>query len=427
MLFNCPSVEQRFGHPSDHPRVGDEQVISDRSSTHQLYQYLCPLVGDQATYDGVVTLTERHMPESIDLEERQSLDVRDVAGLAVKFHIFGRVETPQVESPMYAELSYGISQDPELVELAAHTRLGQPPPNMLFAAVHFLLLSGVDHPLAAHYPAISGEPRPLVPAFPAFRDFCLAQREAIIDLLRTRLTQTNVVQRCVCLLPAFAKVHRDTSLPLALIEVGPSAGLNMNWDRYHYCYVDADDQMVAEWGDANSPVMLRGALRGGRFVPIAPDLPVVWRVGVDINPIDIDDDDQVRWLRALIWPEHVERHGRLLSAIEVAQAHPPEMMRGDAVELVPELLARAPATSAIVVYATHALYQMTREDRVRLLKSVEAFAIDRGRRVDLVLMEAGDADYSQIALHTYLPAGRTTHELAHANPHGRWLRWLDTS
>jgi hypothetical protein len=85
------------------------------------------------------------------------------------------------------------------------------------------------------------------------------------------------------------------------------------------------------------------------------------------------------------------------------------------------------ATSAIVVYATHALYQMTREDRVRLLKNVEAFAIDRGRRVDLVLMEAGDADYSQIALHTYLPAGRTTHELAHANPHGRWLRWLDTS
>ena len=95
---------------------------------------------------------------------------------------------------------------------------------MLFAAVQYLLLTGLDHPLTARYPIISGEQRPLAPAFPRFRDFCLQHRDRIVELIATRRTQTNVVRRCTCLLPAFSIVCRETPSPLALIDLGASAG-----------------------------------------------------------------------------------------------------------------------------------------------------------------------------------------------------------
>jgi hypothetical protein len=354
----------------------------------------------------------------------QGSSPRDAAALASQFHVFGRVEAPELDSPMYAELSYGVAQDSELIELTRHTRPGQPVPNMLFAAVQFLLLSGSRHPLAAHYPAISGEPRPLTPAFPHFRDFCLTHRDSIVPILSTRLTQTNVIQRCACLLPMFAMVHRETASPLALIEVGPSAGLNMNWDRYRYTYLDPSDHVAAEWGDAQSCVNLRCGLWGPQRPVLSRDVPATWRIGVDISPVDLQDPDQVLWLRALIWPEHVERQEQLLAAIEVARTHETPMVRGDAVERLPELLAQAPDDSAVVVYATHVLYQLSREQRVRLLKSIEASAVDQGRRVDFVTMESSGAGHSQIFLHVYGPEGRISRESAHANPHGRWLRWL---
>ena len=79
------------------------------------------------------------------------------------FHRFARVESPDLASPMYAELAYGVSLDAELLELASQKRRHQPAPNMLFAAVQYLLLSGGfdEHPLAAHYPIVSGAERPM--------------------------------------------------------------------------------------------------------------------------------------------------------------------------------------------------------------------------------------------------------------------------
>ncbi|MEQ8858075.1 MAG: DUF2332 domain-containing protein [Pseudomonadales bacterium] len=360
---------------------------------------------------------------SIEPRERQSGFDRDPETLARRFHVFGRVEAPHLDSPMYAELSYGVSQDRELVELAAHTRLGQPPPNMLFAAVQYLLLSGVEHELRRHYPAVSGEPRPPLPAFPAFREFCLTQRSRIIEQLETRLTQTNVIQRCACLLPAFVQVQRETARPLALLEVGPSAGLNLNWDRYRYRYVDGSEREVAAWGDVGSPVSMTSELRGGRLPPLDPAVFVTSRTGIDIHPIDIDDEDQVRWLQALIWPEHVERHGRLLAAVRLAREHRPALLRGDAVTEAAGLLTAVPPDAAVVVFATFVLYQMTREQRRALLQSVAAFARDHERRVDLITMDSLAGSDSELALTTYLAGTRETRRLARVNAHGRWLRW----
>jgi hypothetical protein len=359
---------------------------------------------------------------------RQFVEGRSREALARTFHLFGRIEAPQLDSAIYAELSYGVSQDADLLALAAETRESQPPPNMLYAAVQYLLLRGEVHALSAHYPAISGEERPLEPAFPAFREFCLAHRDTIAGLLATRLTQTNVIQRCICLLPAFAVMHREVGRPLALFEVGPSAGLNLNWDRYHYAYPAVEAHGAATfWGEPDSAVQLTTVRRGAVALPGLPaSIPVASRVGIDLHPIDPSDSDAVLWLRALIWPEHVERHERLLAALEIARQHPPPLIAGDAVERVPELLRGAPEGTAPVVFATHALYQVPRERRIALLKGIEAEASRVGRRIDLVSLEGTGPDYSELTLTTWQSEERDTRLLARASPHGRWLEWLPT-
>ena len=113
------------------------------------------------------------------------MQAKQLAFLRAAFHRFARVEAPGLDSPTYEELAHGVSMDDDLLEIASHTRSHQPPPNMLFAAVQYLLLSGIDHPLAAHYPIISGESRPPTPALPYFRDFCLRHRDRIVELIAT--------------------------------------------------------------------------------------------------------------------------------------------------------------------------------------------------------------------------------------------------
>lgn len=170
-----------------------------------------------------------------------------------------------IGSPLYAFLSLRIAEDAELLDLAARCAPGQPPPNMLFAAAHELLLRGEPHPLAGYYPTVGGSRAADEAAFAAFRDLCLGRRPVVEELLATRRTQTNETRRCAYLLPAFAEVATLAGgRPLALIELGPSAGLNLNWDRYAYDYGDGLLR-----GDPASPVRVTTELRG----PLRPPLP----------------------------------------------------------------------------------------------------------------------------------------------------------
>jgi hypothetical protein len=125
-------------------------------------------------------------------------------GAAASFELFTRAN-----SPLYAGLSAHILEDPELLELAAEAPAGQPPPNLLFGAVHFLLLQGVQHPLARLYPSLNGGRDIGEDPFPAFRDFCLSNREAVVELVHRRRVQTNEVGRSSALQPALAVVATD--------------------------------------------------------------------------------------------------------------------------------------------------------------------------------------------------------------------------
>ncbi len=248
--------------------------------------------------------------------------------LSAAFEQFARVEAPDLDSPMYAEFAAGVARDGELLALAARRQAGQPAPNMLFGAVQYLLLQGVEHPLAAHYPILSGSERPQGPAFLLFRAFCLEHRERVAELIATRRTQTQVVRRCTCLLPAFGLVFREAAAPLALIDVGASAGLNLNFDRYAYRYLRAGRE-VLRWGSDTARVALQADLRGPGTLPEPPEeIPVASRDGIDVNPIDLADRDELLWLRALIWPEHVERHGQLVDATAELKSSPIRLHRG---------------------------------------------------------------------------------------------------
>lgn len=339
--------------------------------------------------------------------------------LRAAFEQFARVEAPDLDSPTYAELAAGVAGDDELLALAAYRQQGQPAPNMLFGAVQYLLLQGAEHPLAAHYPILSGPERPPGPAFPAFRAFCLEHRERVGELTATRRTQTQVVRRCTCLLPAFELVHREAAAPLALIDIGPSAGLNLNFDRYAYRYLRAGSE-VLRWGRGEARVQLEADLRGPGTLP-APvqEIPVASRDGIDLNPIDLADPDELLWLRALIWPEHTERHAQLVDAAAELKESPIGLHRGDASRDLPHLLERVPAEVALVVYSTIALYQVSPEGRRRIEAALEAQSLERP--VWRVALEG--VHPPSLTLTRYRSGSGQTELLARASPHGWWIEW----
>jgi hypothetical protein len=330
---------------------------------------------------------------------------------------------------MYAELAYGVSLDQDLLELAAQKRRRQPAPNMLFAAVQYLLLGGGDcasHPLAAHYPIISSGERPMEPAFPVFRDFCLSHHAEILELIRKRRTQTNVVRRCTCLLPAFSMVQRESGLPLALIDVGASAGLNLNVDRYRYRYLRGGQEEVA-WGRDDARVELEAELRGdGVMPPLADELSVWYRGGIDLNPIDLTNEAELRWLRALIWPEHVERHQRLIAGADELTQSPIDLRRGDAVELLPEMIAETPADAALTVYSTVALYQFPSESRNRFIQQLVQTSHERPIwlvTLELRLEDIDDTQMPTLSITRFVRGQQQRQLLAKSSPHGWWIEW----
>ena len=327
--------------------------------------------------------------------------------LARRFERFAQRECQT--SPLYERLALGIARDPELLALAGHTRAGQPAPNLFLGVVHFLWLRGVQHPMASFYPSL----------YPSFRAFCLDHREEIRALLSTRIVQTNEVRRCACLLPTFGLVARKAGgRPLAVVEIGASAGLNLLWDRYGYDY-----GVGRQYGDAQSSVQLACTLRGDRCPPIPPVLPrVATRVGLDLTPIDVRDPDAVLWLRALVWPDEVGRAELLQRALQIAQRDPPRLIAGNALDLLPAVLATIPDDQTLCVFHTHTLNQFPPEARERL----SCLLAEQGAKRDLfrVSIEWLGREHPRLELVSFEGGVQTEQLLAYCSHHGEWLAWL---
>ncbi|MEO8971951.1 MAG: DUF2332 domain-containing protein [Ktedonobacteraceae bacterium] len=327
-------------------------------------------------------------------------------------------------SPLYEHLSIRIAADPELLELTAYARKGQPVPNLLFGSVQFLLLKGVQHPLAAYYPSISGNVGNtgldwVEDPYPYFRAFCLEHYEEIRQMIATRLVQTNEVRRCACLLPPFGLVAQQAGgLPLSLVEIGTSAGLNLLWDCYGYDY--GED---GRYGNIHSPVQLHCHLRGERR-PVLPTIfpEVASRIGIDLHPIDARNAEETLWLQALIWPEHEKRRHMLQNAIEIARKEPPQLVEGNALDLLPAIMAAVPQDTTLCLFHTFVLNQFLPEDRERLA----ALFADEATRRDLYVISIAwlDAEVPQLVLQSFENGMRMVRKLAVCSGHARWMEWV---
>jgi hypothetical protein len=261
--------------------------------------------------------------------------VRDVREIAEAFTAARGFES----SPLYYHLLTVVANDQALLELAAQTRRGQQPTFALFGAVHYLLLRGPDDPLADYYASIAGESvRPVdADAGRAFARFCAAHSAEIAATLRTRLVQTNHVQRALVLRLGLALMRRLTPAPVCVVEVGCSAGLNLRADRYAFTVGDMT------FGNPASPVRIRADVPAADRLPDMNELPRIAEVvGIDLDPPDVSDEDDRAWLRALVWPENFRQAAQLEAAMDAAATDPPHVLRGDVVKIGPAVAAALP-------------------------------------------------------------------------------------
>jgi hypothetical protein len=330
-------------------------------------------------------------------------------------------------SPVYDRICRTVAASDEVLQLVQEAPPRGHFPNVLLGAVHYLLLGGLDHPLAAVYAGTSdADPGPL------FVDVCLTHRAEIVELLATRHTNTNEVGRSAVLGPALTAVAERLGAPLGLVDVGCSAGLNLFCDRYRLDYGPA-----GATGPADAPVRIECAVLGGA-PPIAAALPeIVARTGLDMDPVDVRDADATRWLLACVWPD-TGRLPRTRLAIEEARQDPLQIVAGDAVDGVTDLVLGLPDGVTPVVTTTWMLAYLSRARRVAFREVLAAASqerpiawisaegagvVDRFAGVEPPT-DAQGMEASVFGLVTFRAgAVDTTELLGFVHPHGGWIDW----
>ncbi len=349
--------------------------------------------------------------------------------LSEGFRRFGTLEA-RGSSPLYALLASELADRPDVLAVLEAADPRQRRPNLLFAAVHDVLLSGVEHELSDYYPSAGGDRAPDQQTTEMFVEFLDEHRGKVLERITGRSTQTNEVRRAALLRPALHRIADEVDRPLGLVEVGAAAGLLLLVDRYAYDYGDN--------GDDNGDLVLSCRSVGSDLPPIAPPFTIGTRLGIDLNPLDPADPGDARWLQACIWPEHTERRRLLERALEVAAEDRPLTLRGEALDLLSDAVARIPADHHAVVFHCATLAYFPTEARQAFVDLLHAVARTRplswiaieGPFLPALARQEQDADqeppdttYFQIGL-SRLP--KDSRLLASADPHGTWIQWLET-
>jgi hypothetical protein len=303
------------------------------------------------------------------------------------------VQEASAESPVYSELAAAVAGDQDVLRFLAALPPGKRSPTLLFAALRFL--GGVPADGATLHDRVSSD------------------AERLSATMLGRATQTNEPARCAALLPALAGIDG----PLALIEVGTSAGLCLYPDCYSYEY---DGRPVGP----RREVHLRCATSGP--FPLPGRLPqVVARIGVDLNPLDVTDPDDRAWLRALVWPGPVEaeRLDRLDAAAAVAAQDPPTLLTGDLVERLPDALALVPDGATPVVLHTAVLPYIGSDHRAAFIERVRSLPV-RWVAQEGAGMVPGTGEPYPGGWGPYFVLSLDGRPVAHTAPHGGRVDWL---
>jgi hypothetical protein len=271
------------------------------------------------------------------------MDDDELSRIAQGYRTF--VDEAAPSSPLYARLAADVADDPDILQFLAALPVGKRQPNLLLAAVQYL-----------HGTPADGR---------ELRGRVVDDGVRLRTIMTARATQTNEPARCAALLPVLARLDG----PLALVEVGASAGLCLYPDRYSY---EFDGRPVGP----RSAVHLTCATTGG--IPLPGRLPdVVARIGIDLNPLDPTDPDDRAWLRALVWPGPYaeDRLRRLRAAAELAGQEPPRMLSGDLVDRLPDAIALVPPDCTVVVFHTAVLPYVPPQRRSAFIDLVRSLPV----------------------------------------------------
>ncbi len=319
-------------------------------------------------------------------------------------------------SVLNESLSNEIATDVSILTLCEQANSGQPVPNLLFGAVHYLLLSGHQHPLGDYYPCVAIEAKKVDEGrFPSFQQFCTTYETELVALLQTRLVQTNEVRRCAYLYPVFGMISRYSKQPLALVEIGTSAGLQLLWDQYSYRYDDSE--LV---GNVTSSLEISAEVIGEGRPRLNLQLPPVReRIGFDLNIVDLTDADEKLWLKALIWPEHETRLELFEQASALVGSQPLELIQGDGVQLLKPRVDSIDRDTIVCIFHTHVANQMPLETKHELLYQVDL--IGENRDVCHIYNNVQD---KLLHLDLIIDGRKSEFVLAETDGHGRWFNWL---
>jgi hypothetical protein len=336
-----------------------------------------------------------------------------------RFIAFAETECKD-NSALYYTLSIKIANDVALLKITTATRIGQPIPNIFFAAIHYLLLKNSEHELAKYYPSIQKKQIAAIP-FSLFKTFCTAHENEIKEIISTRIVQTNVINRCSYLMPIFSKIIAAENRPTTIIDIGTSAGLTLNFDKYEYWY---NDQKI--YGD--SKVINKSNILSSDIPIVFPITQHITKIGIDQNIIDPTDEDEILWLKALIWTDQLERFVAIEEALKLDELKNINFIEAKAITDFEKEILNADKTQTLIVYATHVLYQFSDRDKNEFYAMLERV----GQKTDFyflsvegikILLEKYNTKEIVIALTQYKNKQKTETFIAETNGHGNWIRW----
>ena len=348
--------------------------------------------------------------------------------LAEVYRHFGEVDAAET-SPLYQRVAVALSESDQALRAIEAAPARKRHPRVILAALHDLALAGRAPALAAAYAAADGDA-----AAAAAIDTLRAMTDSVVAIAVRRQPRTNQTGRSAVLYPAIAEAaHRVGANAVGLIDVGCGAGLNLNVDRVGITYSNGQSL-----GGRSSGVQLSCSIVGERPIPTRAMPEVVARVGVDLDPLDVTDSDDARWLRACLWPDQPERIARLEAEIALLATAPPLLLQGDPVEVLPDALARVPTDALPVVTTTWALSRFPLERRLRFLHRLDEAAA--GRAVAWVSVEGvgvapaiptlGDrraSGHSIIGLAVFDQSALRAEAIGRCWSRGRLLAWLADS
>lgn len=268
----------------------------------------------------------------------------DTGAIAERYRAFVE-EQVRGRSPIYVDLGLAVAETPEILAFLAALPVPKQQPNLLLAAIRHVV--GVPADGAALTAAIR------------------THGDAIRTVMLSRSTQTNEPGRCALMMPVLSRLPQ----PIALFEIGTSAGLCLHPDRYGYQY--GGSRLMPEGAGPEVPVF-PCAVEPAELIPQTYPT-IAWRGGLDLNPLDATDPDQVAWLQTLVWPEQTARAERLGKALAIARDNPVAIQRRSLLDPLDDLFDGAPAgATRVLIHSSVLAYIDDEEERRQVCARIRA-------------------------------------------------------